>query len=31
MEDISDLYLPNVKHQRVFFLFFILNMGVEID
>lgn len=31
MEDISDLCLPNVKHQRVFFLFFILNMGVEID
>lgn len=31
MGDISDLCLPKVKHQRVLFLFFILNMGVEID
>lgn len=31
MGDILDLCLPNVKYQRVFFLVFILNMGVEID
>jgi len=30
MGDISDLCLLNVKHQRVFFLFFILSMGVEV-
>lgn len=31
MGNVSNLCLPNVKHQRVFLLVFVLNMGVEVD